>query len=219
MGEINLLDTYPRTRRPIAQVRGKGRSEESRVIAKQFGEEYFDGTREQGYGGYYYDGRWKSVARHMAEVYDLTSRASILDIGCAKGFLLYEFLELLPGVTVAGVDISRYAIEKSKEEVKPFLEVANATHVPFFDKSFDLVVSTNVVHNLPDDLCRQAIGEMERVSRKYKYLQVDSFSNDEERRNLEEWQLTAELIYSPEQWKRMFEEVGYAGDFYWTITE
>ena len=219
MGEINLLDTYPRTRRPIAQVRGKGRSEESRVIAKQFGEEYFDGTRERGYGGYYYDGRWKSVARHMAEVYDLTSRASILDIGCAKGFLLYDFLELLPGVTVAGVDISRYAIEKSKEEVKPFLEVANATHVPFSDKSFDLVVSINVVHNLPDDLCRQAIGEMERVSRKYKYLQVDSFSNDEERRNLEEWQLTAELIYSPEQWKRMFEEVGYAGDYYWTITE
>ena len=219
MGEINLLDTYPRTRRPIAQVRGKGRSEESRVIAKQFGEEYFDGTREWGYGGYYYDGRWKSVARHMAEVYDLTSRASILDIGCAKGFLLYDFLELLPGVTVAGVDISRYAIEKSKEEVKPFLEVANATHVPFSDKSFDLVVSINVVHNLPDDLCRQAIGEMERVSRKYKYLQVDSFSNDEERRNLEEWQLTAELIYSPEQWKRMFEEVGYAGDYYWTITE
>ncbi|MBI4354256.1 MAG: class I SAM-dependent methyltransferase [Candidatus Omnitrophica bacterium] len=218
--EVNLLDVYPRMKRNLAErAEWKARTPENRLIAKQFGLEYFDGTRAQGYGGYRYDGRWKAVARRMIDHDGLTGAESILDIGCAKGFFLHDFRELLPGVRVAGIDVSRYALDHAMEDVKPFLQQGNATHLPFPDRSFDVVISINVVHNLPDALCRQAIREMERVGRRHKYLQVDSFRNEQERINLEQWQLTAELIYSTDHWKQLLAEEGYTGDVYWTITE
>lgn len=220
MREVNLLDAYPRTKRNLAdRAEWKARTPENRAIAKRFGMEYFDGTRAQGYGGYRYDGRWKAVVRRMIEHYALKGTESILEIGCAKGFLLHDFRELLPSVRVAGIDVSPYALAHAMEDVKPFFQRANATDLPFRDQSFDLILSINVVHNLPDALCRRAIREMERVGRRHKYLQVDSFRNEEERWNLEQWQLTAELIYSPDQWKRLLAEEGYTGDVYWTITE
>lgn len=220
MREINLLDTYPRMKRDIAARRAwKERTAENRAIAKRFGFEYFDGTREQGYGGYRYDGRWVAVAKRMIEFYRLEPGDRILDIGAAKGFLLHDFRQVLPGVRVAGVEISSYAIEHAMDDVKPLIARGNATHLPFRDKSFDLVISINVVHNLVEDLCRRAIREMVRVSRKHMYLQVDSFRNDEEKRALEAWQLTAELILSPDEWRKIFREEGYTGEYYWTITE
>ena len=120
---------------------------------------------------------------------------------------------------MAGIDVSQYALDHAMEDVRPFLRLANATDLPFPDRSFDLVISINVVHNLPEPLCRRAIGEMQRVSRRHLYLQVDAFRNEQERQNLELWQLTAELIYSTDQWKQLLAEEGYTGDVYWTITE
>ncbi len=220
MGEINLLDVYPRIKRNLQErAQWKARTPENRIIAKKFGFEYFDGTREQGYGGYRYDGRWKAVVKRMIDFYRLTGKEKVLDVGCGKGFLLHDFRELLPGISIAGIEISSYALEHAMEDVRPFLKRGNATDLPYKDKSFDLVISINVVHNLPDHLCRQAVREMQRVGRQHKYLQVDSFRNPQEREALELWQLTAELIYSTDQWKQMFKEVGYTGDFNWTITE
>lgn len=221
IGEVNLLDSYPRIKRPLAErVQARAnRGEVDRAIARKFGKEYFDGDRTQGYGGYFYDGRWKAVAKRMQEYYGLTSQDSILDVGCGKGFLLHDFRELIPGITVAGIDISSYAIEHTMEEVKPFCMVANALALPFPDKSFDLVISINVIHNLKLDGCAKAILEMERLSRKYKYVQVDSWRNEQERINLENWQLTVVTFMDTEQWKQFFAKVGYTGDFYWTITE
>lgn len=220
MVEINLLDTYPRIKRPIQErAAWKARSEENRAIAKRFAKEYFDGTREQGYGGYYYDGRWQAVAKRMIEYYNLKPDARVLDIGCAKGFLLHDFKLLLPDLFVCGIDISKYALQHVMEDVKPFCFLANAKDLPFPDKSFDLVISINVVHNLPFEECSKAIKEMERVSRKYKYLQVDSWRTEEERINFLNWQLTAQTYFDTEGWKKFFTEIGYTGDYYWTITE
>jgi len=126
---------------------------------------------------------------------------------------------LMPGLQVAGVDISEYAIANAMEDMKPFCKVANAMSLPFPDKSFDLVISINTVHNLERDGCKQAIQEMERVGRKYKYLQVDSWFNEEQREKLMRWYLTALTFMSAEDWPKFFEECGYTGDYYWTITE
>ena len=220
MREVNLLDAYPRIKRPIEErAQWKERTEEGRAVAKRFGREYFDGTRDQGCGGYRYDGRWKPVAKRMIEYYGLTGRERILDIGSGKGFLLHDFRGWMPEAEVAGVDISAYAIEHTLEDIKPFMQRGHAADLPYPDNTFDLVISINVIHNLRDAECRRAIREMERVGRKHKYLQMDSFRNREEEEKLRNWQLTVELFYNTDQWKRMFEEEGYSGEFYWTITE
>ncbi len=217
MREVNLLDSYPRVKRPIEDLARS--TEENKAISRKFGFEYFDGDRKYGYGGYYYDGRWKAVAERMRDYYGLIAGGAVLDIGCAKGFLLYDLKELIPGIRVAGVDISEYAIENAMEDIKPFCQVANAASLPFPDKSFDLVISINTVHNLDRDGCRKAIQEMERVSRKYKYLQVDSWFNEEQREKLMKWYLTGLTFMGVEDWRKFFEECGYTGDYYWTITE
>ena len=218
MSEINLLDLYPRAKRPIAE-RAQTVTETDRSVARQFGKSFFDGERRQGYGGFRYDGRWKPVVERIAAYYGLTSRDAILDVGCAKGFTLHDFREYLPGVQVAGIDISHYAISCAVESVKPNLLGGDASHIPFPDKSFDFVFSINTVHNLKADLCRRALQEIERVSRKHKFVVVDSYRNAKEKESMEQWNLTALTYFDTEAWKQFFREAGYTGDFYWFIAE
>lgn len=217
MREVNLLDRYPRAKRDVAAREAAVPSQ--RAIARRFGREYFDGERGQGYGGYRYDGRWVAIAERMRDFYGLKAGASVLDIGCAKGFLLHDFRQVVPGVRVAGLDISSYAIRNAMPSVKPYLVVGTAADLPFPDRSFDLVISINVVHNLELDGCIQAIREMERVSGRHKYLQVDSWFTEEQHENFEGWQLTAVTYFDPDGWREIFRKAGYTGEYYWTLTE
>jgi len=215
--EINLLDSLPQIKRNIAQ-RESG-VPRGREVAMKFGREYFDGDRTQGYGGYRYDGRWVGVARRMREYYGLQPGARILDIGCAKGFFMHDFLGVLGRATVVGLEISSYAIENSLQTVQGRMFRGTADHLPFPDKSFDLVVAINAIHNLPLDRCRRSLSEIERVGRAHKYVQVDSWLSDEQRRNFERWVLTAQTYFEPDGWRRLFSEAGYTGDYFWTLTE
>lgn len=185
---------------------------ESAKIAKKFDQEYWDGDRKFGYGGYRYDGRWREVAEQICQHYGIQPDQRILDVGCGKAFLLYEFTQVVPGVEIAGIDISRYGIENAKEEARPYLQVANATHLPFDDKTFDLVFSVNTLHNLYCYDLELALREMERVSRSHKYLVVESYRNEEEKANLLYWQLTCESFYTPDEWQWWFDRCGYTGD-------
>jgi len=216
--EINLLDTHPRTARDYDK-RASEKTIEVIRTAKQFGKEFFDGDRKCGYGGYKYDGRWKSVSKRMKEHYNLPDNAAILDIGCAKGFLLHDFKELMPNCTVAGVDVSAYAIENAMQSVKPFLKAASAEKLPYPDKSFDLVISINTIHNLPIERLKKALREIERVSRCNSYITVDAWRNEQERENLFKWVLTAETMMHVDDWKKLFDEVGYSGDHWWFIAD
>jgi len=215
--EVNLLDRYPRAKRDIASRAAAVPSQ--REVAKRFGKEYFDGERGQGYGGYRYDGRWVPIAERMRDFYALRAGDRILDVGCAKGFLLHDLRQVVPGVRVAGVDISEYAVIHAMDDVRRFLIVGSADALPFPDAAFDLVVSINTAHNLEHPRCVEAIREMERVSRSHKYLQVDSYLDDEQREKFARWQLTALTHFDPEGWRRLFAEAGYTGEYYWTITE
>jgi ubiquinone/menaquinone biosynthesis C-methylase UbiE len=153
------------------------------------------------------------MARDLANHYGLKAGDWILDVGCAKGFLLHDFTQVVPGIEVAGIDISTYAIEHAKEEVKPFLQVGNATSLPFPDKSFDLVVSINTLHNLRIHDLVKALRELERVSRRHKYLIVDGYRTEEEKVNLMYWQITCESLFTPEEWEWIFRQAGYTGDY------
>lgn len=217
--EINLLDLYPRSKRPIEE-RGRSVTENHRWIARQFGKEYFDGDRLYGYGGYSYHPKfWKATVKRFQEYYQLSEKSSVLDVGCAKGFMLHDFKELIPNMTIAGIDISEYALKNSIDTVKPFLQLGNARDLPFKDNSFDLVISINTIHNLPLEECKQAIKEIERVSRKNSFITVDAWRTEEEHKRLLQWNLTALTFMHVDEWKKLFAEVGYTGDYYWFIAE
>ena len=216
MAEINLLDMYPNLSRDV-EGRFKQITDKHHKIAREFGRDFFDGDRLVGYGGYKYDGRWGSVVEKFRDYYGLTTKSSVLDVGCAKGFMLYDFMKVVPGIKVVGVDISEYAIANAMEDVKPYVYVANASDLPFEDKSFDLVISITTIHNLPLNECKRAIREVQRVSNKHAFITLDSWRNEIERDRMEKWNLTALTYMHVDAWKRLFDEVGYTGDYYWFI--
>lgn len=215
--EIDLLVNYPRTKRDVKQ-RGAEKTEEDRAVARQFGKEFFDGDRRHGYGGFGYAPRfWQPVVPTFQAFYGLDSASSLLDVGCAKGFMLHDFAELIPGMTVKGVDVSAYAIENAIEDMHTHLQVADARKLPFADNSFDLVVSVNTIHNLEREDLIQALQEIQRVSRRDAFVTVDAYRDDEEKAAMLAWNLTAKMILSVPEWIALFDEAGYTGDYYWFV--
>lgn len=215
MAEINLVDFYPNLNRDV-DWRAKNITLEQRKIASKFGKEFFDGDRLYGYGGYKYDGRWAKIVEKFRDHYGLDASSSVLDVGCAKGFMLHDFMKFIPGIKVAGIDISQYAIDNAMEDIKPFIQLANAKSLPFPDKSFDLVVSITTVHSLPLKECKEAIREIQRVSRKHAFITVDAWRNDLEKERLFKWvAVLGGTIMHVNDWKKLFKEVGYTGDYYW----
>ena len=216
---FNLLKTVPSVRRDVsARLVNK---EENRRIASSYGQAYFDGPREQGYGGYSYDGRWLAVARTAAEHYQLQAGQHVLDIGCAKGFLVHDLLETVPGIEAMGIDISSYALSHAKAGVAHLLQEGNAVSLPFPDKSYDAVFAINTLHNLNRADCITALREMVRVSKNPKncFVQVDAYRNPAERELFEAWMLTAQTYCMPHEWEALFAEAGYEGDYYYTILD
>jgi len=182
------------------------------ALAKQWGHDYWDGDRRICYGGYRYDGRWAKVAKAMADHYGIKAGDKILDVGCGKAFLLYDFTQVVPGVEVTGIDISAYGIENAKEEVRDRLQVGNANALPFPDKHFDLVISITTLHNLPCYDLDKALREINRVAKRDAYVCVESYRSEEEKANLLYWQVTCEAFNSPEEWDWWFQQTGYRGD-------
>ena len=182
-------------------------------LAKEWGYDYWDGDRRINYGGYrYLEGRWEKVAKAIIDHYNLPKSPKILDIGCGKGFLLFDFLKIIPDADIYGIDISQYAIDHSKEEIRDRLQVGNATKIPWPDDTFDLVISINTFHNLHNFELEQAIREMERVGKQNKYLCVESYRTEEEKANLLYWQVTCEAFCTPEEWEWWFRQTNYTGD-------
>lgn len=215
--EIDLLAHYPKAKRDL-NARAAEKTDEDRAVARQFGREFFDGERRHGYGGFSYQPRfWQPVMPDFIRHFGLTPTSALLDVGCAKGFMLHDVTEAVPGITVAGVDVSAYAITNAMESVKPHLKVANATALPYPDKSFDVVISINTIHNLDRAECGQALREIERVSRGKAFVTVDAWRTEEERARMNAWNLTAKTILSVDEWVAFFAEIGYTGDYYWFI--
>lgn len=182
-------------------------------LAKLWDFDYWDGDRRICYGGYYYrPGYWKPVAEKLIELYGLHESSTVLDIGCGKGFLLYELVQMLPGLSVKGVDISRYAKANSHPEVSNSIIVGTADNLPFGNQQFDLAISLNTFHNLYNYQLDKALSEMMRVSRN-SYLCVESYRNELEKQNLLYWQVTCEMFCTPDEWNWWFKKCGYNRDY------
>ena len=195
-----------------------GRMNDSKVeamkIAKQYGFDYWDGDRRFGYGGYkYMQGRWAKVAQQLIDLYGLRAGSKILDVGCGKGFLLYEIQLLQPGVEIHGFDISQYGLENTHPDLKAKLFIHRAQETfPFQDNFFDLVISLGTLHNLHIFELEVAVSEIERVG-KQGYIMVESFRNELEMFNLECWALTAESLMDVDEWKWIYDRFGFTGDY------
>lgn len=214
MTEVDFLSAYQKaTRRDYVQRVVEHDKAECAVIARQWGYDYWDGDRRFGYGGMRYDGRWRPIAEDMARHYGLKPGDRVLDIGCGKAFLLYELTQVVPGLQVAGLDISRYGLDNAKEEVRPFLTEGNCTTLPYPDGHFDFVFSINTFHNLKNFELMAALKEMQRVGKGAKWLCVESYRDEREKANLLYWQLTCHSFYSPEEWRWFYDLAGYDGDY------
>jgi acetolactate synthase I/II/III large subunit len=231
--EIDLLKNYPKTTRLVEERDARRKLSSHQYIsiknnddkifeqlllkkAREFGDIYFDGDRLYGYGGYYYDQKyWYKVAADIIEFYKLNSDANILDIGCAKGFLLHDLKSQLPKLNVFGIDISEYAVNLAMPSIADSIQVGDITKLPFEDNYFDLVISINTLSELDDIGCRGGIREIERVSKKNSFIIVNAWSNNIERDNLMKWNLTALSNHSKNEWKNIFNEEKYSGDYYW----
>jgi ubiquinone/menaquinone biosynthesis C-methylase UbiE len=197
--------------------RHAAQSAQATALAREYGESYFDGPRECGYGGYHYDGRWLPVARDIVAHFNLKPGQRVLDIGCAKGFLVKDLMTVCPGLEVFGLDISRYALRQAPKEIVGRLHLGSADALPFPDQSFDAVISINTIHNLDRAGAIQALAEIERVAPGRSFVQVDSYHTDAERDLFMNWVLTAKFHDFPAGWIEVFDLAGYSGDYYWTV--
>lgn len=214
--EVNLLRSLPRAKRNV-KARESTKSPEVVAESKKFGKLYFDGPRDYGYGGYHYDGRWKPVATDIIQHFGLSQGARVLDVGCAKGYLVRELVD--QGIDAFGVDISPYAVENCHPDVVGRVHVGNVVDLSFADGAFDCVLAIDVVHNLSRNLAGVALKEIQRVSGGRAYVRVDSYRTHEQKSVFESWVLTAEFHDYPDGWIQLFDEVGYTGDYYWVIIE
>jgi SAM-dependent methyltransferase len=213
---INLLEKLPPSKKNVA-ARSHAKTPEHIAISRKYDYDYFDGSREFGYGGFRYDGRWLPVAKDIINYFNLKVGDRVLDVGCAKGFLVKDLMLMCPGLEAYGVDISTYALLNCEQEVIGRLHKGSAVDLPFPDNSFSAVLSINTIHNLDRADCIQALKEIQRVSRGRAYVQVDSYRNPEEKRIFEDWVLTAKYHDYPEGWIETFNLAGYTGDYNWTI--
>ena len=215
--EINLMENYPQSKRDISG-RLTSKTEEDKCIAQKFGREFFDGSRNHGYGGFSYDSRfWQPVIPTFQKYWNLKNGDSLLDIGCAKGFMLYDLKQLVPGIKVYGVDISEYAINNTKREVRKYCQVSNATNLPFDNQSIDVSISITTLHNLQEKDLALALLEIERVTKRGSFITLDAYRDNKEKERMEAWNLTAKTVMHVDEWKVFFSDIGYTGDYYWFI--
>jgi SAM-dependent methyltransferase len=218
MALLDLMRSLPRAKRNLA-ARSEAQTPENVALARRFEREYFDGSRDAGYGGYVYDGRWIPVADDIIQHFGLGPGARILDVGCAKGFLVKDLRARQPGLLAVGLDVSDYALRHAEPEAAPYLVRGTCEALPFPDDSFDAVIAKDVIHNQSRAGCVRALREIERLAPGRGFVQVDAYRNEAEREIVFRWVLTARTICDPDGWREIFAEAGYRGAYYWTIIE
>ena len=212
--KVNFWKYYPKSnRKNISNLRVKVSSKLRKKLQK-FPKEYFDGKRSHGYGGYYYNPKYfKKIVKAMIRHYKLNNKSKILDIGCAKGFMMYEFKKALPGCEIKGIDISAYCKKKAIKKIKKFIKIGTCEKLPYPNKYFDFVVSISTIHNVKKSAIIESLKEIVRVSKRNSFIRVKAYKNLKEKKFIDEWNLVAKSNLSISEWKNLFKQTKYEGDF------
>lgn len=91
-------------------------------------------------------------------------KGPVLDVGCAHGYIVKRLRE--KGINAWGIDISKYAIDHAPEDIKQYLRHADATDIPFPDKTFDMAVSFSTLEHIPTEKIEETIKEITRVAKR-----------------------------------------------------
>ena len=210
----NLLDALPRSKRTLAQRYNVTKRDIK--LARLFGRHYYDGTRNQGYGGYSDDGRWIPVAINIAKTLKYSSNNSLCEIGCAKGFLINAFVDQKLVRLAFGLDASLYALKKAQHIQNVYLIHANAINIPFFDKSIDHIISINSLHNFLDrNEIIQALREIQRVAKETAYIRVASYNSIAQKLTIDKWATAGRGYFHITEWLDIFNEAGFTGYYDW----
>tara|TARA_B100000927_G_scaffold273755_1_gene252463 strand:- start:356 stop:1018 length:663 start_codon:yes stop_codon:yes gene_type:complete len=214
MKKIKLFDVIHKSTKRDYLSRMSKKKPAFMKLAKEYGYHYWDGSRETGYGGYkYIKNYWSKFVIKLIKKYRLDNNSHILDIGCGKGFLLYELKNVLPKINLTGIDISTYAIKKAPKTIKPYLKFGDARKkLKFGNKKFDLALSMGCIHNLEIDKISLHLKEISRVS-KNQYILTESYRNNIEMFNLQCWALTCETFFSVREWEWFLKKNKYKGDY------
>ncbi len=207
MREFDLFAGYPAQQRVVSPTI---RTIKNRITASYRDEEFYDGARENGYGGMKDDGRWKPIARNIKDSYGLEDGDKVLQVRAHKGYLCRELFEI--GLKVTGCESSHYAIEKSVYPLDP----APSTKLPYDDGEFDLVIAANVVYTSNLEGAIQTLKEIQRVSRKHAWITLCAYENEEDIEGLmlmRYWVLLGTTILTKADWMEVMRHAGYRGDY------
>lgn len=212
MREFDLLARYPQPSAPRI-VAPNMRTIKNRIQASYRGKEFFDGDRNNGYGGYRYDGRWKPVAEDIIQTYKLTNESSVLQLKCEKGFLLHEIKALLPHARIIGTETSDYAMATSMDSIRDHVICADEKNLPFQDHSFDLVLGIGVVYAQNIEGAISILKEVTRVSKGHSFITLGSYRTPEEERLFRYWTLLGSTLLSEDEWVEVLKHSEYDGDY------
>ena len=212
MREFNALDGYPQ---PKERIVGKDiRTIKNRIIASYRDKNYYDGDRENGYGGYKYDGRWEQFIDVLEKEYGLNGKSSYLQLGCEKGFLMHDIKGKYPDVKVKGLEISQYPIDHAMPKIKNEIILGKFEKLPFGDNEFDIVIAIGVVYTMTLRDCIACLKEIQRVGNGKSFITIGAYYDEKSKRLFKDyWSLLGSTILHIDEWVYVLEEAGYTGDY------
>ena len=190
----------------------------NKFIAWELDKDYYDGDRNNGYGGFLYDGRWLKILPKFINRYKLNNKSKILDLGCKKGFIMKDLKILLPKAKVYGIEDHKYPIINAEKEIKKDIIYSKYYQIPFKKNYFDLVIGFSSIYKYNFYDVVKTIKEINRVSKK-SFFTVASYSDKKEKELFDKWTLLGTTILQKKEWIELFKILKYKGDYYFTTAK
>ena len=191
------------------------RSIKNKFHAWKLSNQYYDGHRNNGYGGFKYDGRWLKILPKIIKKYKIKENAKILDLGCKKGFIMKDFKILLPNCEVWGIEDHKYPIINAEKEIKSKIIKSKYYDIPFEDNYFDFTIGFSSIYRYNFYDLVETIKEIKRVSKK-SFITLGAYSNEKNRVIFNKWSLLGTTILHEKEWIELFKLLKFSGDYYFT---
>lgn len=157
-GELGT-DMVIEAKKPMSEITPNTWDTKTRKEA--YGRDYFDGGKGK-YGGYAKEGYWDYPVHHFTFQKIMAYKpTSVLELGCARGYILKKLEDV--GVVVKGLEVSEHCYHTRVVEGVVTWDITQMPW-PFKDKEFDLCFSAAVLEHIPEQHMDAIAQEIRRVS-------------------------------------------------------